>query len=59
MGTTQREVSRTKKKRGEGRGESERTPVRHFNKASSSIPDYGSPYDWSILRALVIRGSLR
>ena len=58
VGTVQREVSR-KKKRWEGWEESEGTPLRHFNKASSTIPDYGIPYDWSILRAVVIRGSSR
>ena len=60
VGTAQKEVSRKLKKRGgQGWDESEGTLARHFNKASSSIPDYGIPYDWSILRALVIRGSLR
>ena len=48
-----------KKQRWEGWEESEGTPLRHFNKASSTIPDYGIPYDWSILRAVVIRGSSR
>ena len=48
MGTVQKDVSRKKTRRW-GRGQSEETPVKLFNKSSSGIP-----YDRSILTALVI-----
>ena len=53
VGTGAKGCEQKKNNEGWGRGESEGTPARLFNKSSFRYTDSGIPYDWSILTALV------